>query len=77
MIVCREREVHDCCLKNYGVSISVICGGIIFQKRIARRLKQNTAVLMRHLVAMLWLRLFMVLIGPGGDVMLIMLFKMS
>ena len=36
MIECCEREVHDCYLKSLGFSISVICGGIIFQMRIAR-----------------------------------------
>ena len=35
MIGCREGEVHDCCLKSYWVSISVICGGTLFQMRIA------------------------------------------
>ena len=36
MIGCREGEVHDCCSKNYVCFISVMCGGIIFQMRIAR-----------------------------------------
>ena len=36
MIGCLEREVHDCCLKSFGVSISVMCGGNLFQMRIAR-----------------------------------------
>ena len=36
VIGCSEGEVHACCLKAMGFSISVMCGGIIFQMRIAR-----------------------------------------
>ncbi len=56
-------------LKVIGFSVSVMCGGIIFQMRIARGL-------MRHLVAMLWPRLFVGFNRPGGDMMLLMLFSM-
>jgi len=29
VIGCREREIHDCCLKTYVFFISIICGGIL------------------------------------------------
>ena len=53
VIWCCEREVHDCCLKTCGVLyFNNVWWGNIPDANCSGVKKEDTAVLMRHLVAL-------------------------